>query len=113
MILTSIVMRPKGSLSAVMSKNTFGKLILSVGRLCFVEYEKTEANPAMNGCFGAEMYWNCRRVNKRNVVDAIMSFGFLRLCGETTLRTSKDNGNASVTERARPFVPRHAALYDD
>jgi len=97
-------MRPKGSLSAAMSKNTFGKPILSVGILCFVEYERTEASPAMNGCFCAELYRNCRRMNKRNVVDAIV-FGFLRLCGEMTQRTSKDNGNASVTGRACLFSP--------
>lgn len=72
------MMRPTGSLSAVMSKNTFGRLILPVGGFDFVEYDKMEANAPAYECFGTEQYWNCRRVNKRNVVDAIVmnSFGF-------------------------------------
>lgn len=43
--LTSIVMRPNGSLSAAMSKNTLGRLILAVGGFDFVEYKRNEARP--------------------------------------------------------------------
>lgn len=95
--LTSMVIRPKGSPSAVMSKKTFGRLILPVGGLDFVEYDRTEANPPANECFWAKQCWNCRRVNKRNVVDAIVVgvVRFLRLCGATTPTTSKENGNST------------------
>lgn len=69
--LTSIVMRPKGSPSAVISKNTFGKLILLVDGFDLEEYENNGENPPVSEHLGEEQYWNCRRVNKRNVVDAI------------------------------------------
>lgn len=67
-------MRPKDSLSADMSKKTLGKLILLVDGFDLDEYEDTEPNTPVREYFGTEQYWNCRRVNKRNVVDAIMGF---------------------------------------
>lgn len=42
--------------------------------------------------------WNCRRVNKRNVVDAIVGrcrTGFEVMRGATTPTTSKENGNST------------------
>lgn len=65
-------MRPNGSPSAVISKKTLGRLILPVGGFDFVEYDDTEENPPTNECLGAKQCWNCRQVNKRNVVDAIV-----------------------------------------
>jgi len=68
MFLTSIVMRPKGSPLAVISKNTFGKLILFVGDFGFVEYDKNEVNPVAYNCLCVKVYENCRQLNQRNVV---------------------------------------------
>jgi hypothetical protein len=96
-------MRPNCSPSAVMSKKTLGKLILPVGGFDLVEYDRTEENPPANECLEAKQCWNCRQVNKRNVVDA-MSEPISRLCGKGTLLPSKDNGNATMTVRLwEPF----------
>lgn len=82
-----------------MSKKTFGRLILPVGGFDLVVYDRTEANPPTNECLGAEQYWNCRRVNKRNVVDAIVLGPFFEVMRQTDATTSKDNGNATMTVR--------------
>lgn len=79
-----MMMRPRCSLSADMSKKTFGRLIL-VGGFGFVENDKQDAIPPVRECVGAKGDGNCRQLvnNKRNVVDAIV-FGtdrLLRLCG--------------------------------
>lgn len=55
-----------------MSKKTFGRLILPVCGFDFEEYDRNEENPPASECFWAKQCWNCRRVNKRNVVDAIV-----------------------------------------
>lgn len=94
-----MVMRPKGSLSAAMSKNTFGRLILAVGAFGLVEYDRNDERPPEYECLGVEQYWNCRPMIKRNVVDAIVLFSS-RFRGYATLRrytTSKENGNSSAT----------------
>lgn len=94
-------MRPTGSLSAVMSKNTLGKLISPVGGFDLVEYEKMEANAPAYEWLGTKQRWNCRRVNKRYVLDAIMknSIGFRGYVRERRddATTSKEIGNATKT----------------
>lgn len=100
-------MRPKGSPSADMSKNTFGRLILPVWDFDFVEYD-VEVNPPANECLWAKQCWNCRRVNKRNVVDAIVVdlVRILRLCGEKTLRRPKKMETLRVAGRCSTVICR-------